>query len=50
MTAKDAIEHYSKLTKEIEENIELKKYVYTIHDIDYFKNTISKNQKDFQST
>lgn len=48
MTAKDAIEHYSKLTKEIEENIELKKYVYTIHDIDYFKNTISKNQKDFQ--
>lgn len=48
MTAKDVIEHYSKLTKEIEENIDLKKYVYTIHDNDYYKNTISNNSKDFQ--
>lgn len=50
MTAKDVIEHYSNLTKEIEDNIDLKKYVYTIHDNDYFENYISKNPKEFQRT
>lgn len=48
MTAKEMIEHYSKVTQDIEKNIDLKKYVYTIHDNDYFANTISSNATELQ--
>ena len=48
MTAKEWIEYYSKQTDEIEKNIDLTKYVYTIHDNDYFQNNISQNINDFQ--
>lgn len=48
MKAKDAIEHYSKLIDNMEENIDLSSYVYTIHDNEYFKDIVSNDAKDFQ--
>lgn len=48
MTSIEVIRHYLKLVKEIENKVDLKRYVYTIHDNDYYKNTILDQQKDFQ--
>src|SRR6516162_2489642 len=48
MTAKEVIEHYSKVTQDIEKNINLQKYIYTIHDNEYFANTISSSAAELQ--
>ncbi len=48
MTAKETIEHYLKVTHDIEKNIDQKKYVYTIHDNEYFADTISSDATELQ--
>lgn len=48
MKAKESIEYYLKLTDGIDKNIDRQKYVYIIHDIDYFKNAISTNMVSLQ--
>lgn len=48
MKAKESIEYYSNLTDEINKNIDRKRYIYTIHDNEYFEDIISKDISNFQ--
>ncbi|PWN57928.1 hypothetical protein [Chryseobacterium viscerum] len=43
MTSKNAIEYYLNIAKDIEQNIDFKKYSYTIHDNVYFEGSITHN-------
>lgn len=48
MTVKESITYFLNLAKDIETKVDLEKYVYTIHDTEYFENTISSDAASFQ--
>lgn len=48
MTVKEVIEYYSDLTNKIDKEIDRKRYIYTIHDNEFFANSFLDNPTQLQ--